>query len=80
MTEHDMLQEISKDVKILMVGAGETAVEINHIKEAIRPISGLVGWRNRWGGGLIAISLISTMLGLAGTTLAIMLAVRGYSP
>lgn len=80
MTEYEMLREINKDIKTLMVRSASSATEIKHIKEAIKPINELEAWRNRWGGGLIAVSLISTMLGLAGTTLGILLAINEFKP
>lgn len=79
-TANATLREISKNIQTLMVRTATTATEVKHIKEAIKPINGLEAWRNRWGGGLIAVSLISTMLGLAGTTLGILLALNEMKP
>jgi hypothetical protein len=80
MTDRDVLIELNKNINTLMVRTATTATTVAHIKEAIKPIDELIAWRNRWGGGLIAVSLVSTLLGLAGTTLGILLAVNEFKP
>lgn len=80
MTDRDMLQTVNSNIQTLMVRTATTATTVAHIKEAIKPIDDLIAWRNRWGGGLIAVSLVSTLLGLAGTTLGILLTINEIGP
>jgi hypothetical protein len=80
MTEYEILRDVNKNIQTLMVRSAYAATEIKHIKDNIKPIEGLVAWQNKWSGALISVSLVSTILGLAGTTLGILLAIDKFSP
>ncbi len=35
--------------------------EINHLKEAVKPIPELVAWKNKWGGAAVMLSMLATL-------------------
>ena len=62
MTDQRMLAEIRDDVKKIIRIIGEHGIQIQQNKEEIEPVKGLVAWRNRWCGALIALSGVATLL------------------
>lgn len=63
MTDQAMLQVIMEDIKTLIGREGSHAAEINQLKEDVKPIKSLVAWRNRWGGAVVALSFMGSLLG-----------------
>ncbi len=63
MTDQDMLRAIYDNVTHLVNKEGAHAAEIRQLKEDIKPIRGLVAWKNRWGGAVIAFSFMGSVLG-----------------
>lgn len=64
MTDQRMLAVIMEDVKKIILLLGEHGEQIKQNKEDIEPIEGLVAWKNKWAGALIALSGVATVVSL----------------
>ena len=66
-TETQRLERIEDKLDMMANVLTKLAVqdnEIEHLKEAVKPVPDLVAWRERWGGVVVALSFVGSLAGV----------------
>ena len=66
-TETPRLERIENKLDGMVEVLAQLAVqdnEIKHLKDAVKPIPGLVAWKERWGGVTVALGFIGSLAGV----------------